>query len=162
MTSFSVVMEPGKGRLWVSEPTIPSAQGRFFAFDLQSWAHLAELDIAASGYLHALRCAETFVDGDYQTAREALMAARAADGETAPLLLMLAVLEAITGDTKKAEEILERVRQNWSENVFGKMANSWLTLKEWEDIAAIPFPSAIKPLFFFKPGFSWESRIKQP
>jgi hypothetical protein len=50
ITSWSLVMEPGKGRLWISDAEIPGCQGRFFAFNLSgSAARLPELDLATTG-----------------------------------------------------------------------------------------------------------------
>jgi hypothetical protein len=68
ITSFSMVMQPGKGRLWVADTQVPSPQNAFYAFDLNGWQRLPELDLPGNGYQHTLACAKHFLRGELSAA----------------------------------------------------------------------------------------------
>ncbi|MCJ7530533.1 MAG: hypothetical protein MUO64_05815 [Anaerolineales bacterium] len=72
---------------------------------------------------------------------------------------MQAVLNGRSGDEHKARQVLERVKSRWGETPIGKLAADWLGSTVMGDDPAIPFPSAIKPLFFFKIGDKWAERV---
>ncbi len=163
ITSWSVVMEPGKGRLWISDTELPGCQGRFTAFDLPAWRQLPDLDLAATGYRAALRCAEHFLAGDRATARAALAEALALDGASAsgnlgsaPLLLMHAVLHGLDGEEGQAAESLRQVLARWGNSPAGALAKAWL--EHGQEAPSIPFPSAIRALLHLRPGHPWEER----
>jgi hypothetical protein len=163
ITSWSLVMEPEKGRLWISDTEIPGCQGRFYAFDLAGWQRLPDQDLPPTGYQHALRCGEQFLAGDRGGARLSLDEALALDGETAPLLLMQAVLDGLEGEEAAAADHLREVQARWGGLPVGALARVWL---EGEDRLGqrplpnerIPFPSAIRPLLHFRPADTWFER----
>jgi hypothetical protein len=162
ITSWSLVMQPGEGRLWVSDNEIPGCQGVFFAFDLIHWQRLPDLDLAASGYHDALQAARLFLTGDLRKACEALDTAASLDGKTAPLLLMKAAMHGLAGEEKLASETLRQVIARWSQRPAGALAQAWLegdagTLDEQEPV--LPFPSAIRPLLHLRRGDAWEARF---
>jgi hypothetical protein len=72
---------------------------------------------------------------------------------------MQAVLNGRSGDEQKARQVLERVKSCWGETPIGKLAADWLGSTVIGDDPAIPFPSAIKPLFFLKVGNKWAERV---
>jgi hypothetical protein len=171
ISSWSLVMEPGLGRLWASDVRLPGPQGRFYAFDLPGWRRLPELDLAPSGYHAALQAAERFLEGELERARGALEEALALDGETAPLLLMRAVLDGVAGQEEKAVRGARQVATRWTRSPLGKLARVWLggspdlTPMVRESSAAltdapprVPFPSAIRPLIHLRLGDSWQAR----
>ena len=110
ITSFSMVMQPGKGCLWVADTQIPSPQNAFYAFDLNGWQRLTKLDLSGNGYKHALACANHFMRGETSAAQAELGQAARIDGESAILILMQAVLYGCTSDEQKARQVLERVK----------------------------------------------------
>jgi hypothetical protein len=126
LTSWSLLMEPGKGRVWVSDTEVPGCQGRFFAFDLPGWKRLPELDLPATGYRAALSCAEHLLRGDRTLARAALAEAQALDGATAPLLLTQALLHGLAGEQEQAAESLKEVQRRWKASPAGRLAALWL------------------------------------
>jgi hypothetical protein len=159
ITSWSLVMEPGKGRLWISDTEIPGCQGRFFAFNLAGAAgRLPELDLAATGYRAALRSAERFLAGDRTGTRAALAEAMAADGPTPPLLLMQGILHGLEGEAGEAEGVLQQVAARWGQTPADEMARAWIEGRDGEGLVPIPFPSAIQPLLHFRPAPMWEGR----
>jgi hypothetical protein len=162
ITSWSLVMQPGAGRLWISDTEIPAAQGRFFAFDLPGWRRLPDRDLAPTGYQAARRCAEHYLAGDQVAARAELTRALALDGAAAPLLLMQAVLYALAGEEKAAGEILEQGKVRWAGTPAGALARAWQVGENMETgivgDEGFPFPSAIRPLLHLRPGGSWEER----
>jgi hypothetical protein len=152
-------MEPGKGRLWISDTEIPGCQGRFFAFNLAGAAgRLPELDLAATGYRAALRSAERFLAGDRTGTRAALAEAMAADGPTPPLLLMQGILHGLEGEAGEAEGVLQQVAARWGQTPADEMARAWIEGRDGEGLVPIPFPSAIQPLLHFRPAPMWEGR----
>jgi hypothetical protein len=161
ITSFSMIMEPWKKRLWVSDTLIPGCQGRFYAFDFAGWQRLPELDLKESGYRDALACAESFIAGDAAGALASLESAIVTDGETAPLLLMRALLEGLAGNTERADLSLREVASHWEGTPHGALAKNWLGSGTEAGIAPIPFPSAIKPLLCLRPGSAWSGRVEQ-
>jgi hypothetical protein len=159
ITSWSLVMEPGKGRLWISDTEIPGCQGRFFAFNLAGSAErLPTLDLAASGYEGALRSAERFLAGDWTGALVALADAMAADGPAAPLLLMQSILHGLDGEAGQAEEALRQVMARWGQTPAGELARAWIEGWDGENLIPIPFPSAIRPLLHLRPAPTWKHR----
>jgi hypothetical protein len=167
LTSWSLLMEPGKGRVWVSDTEVPGCQGRFFAFDLPAWQRLPALDLPATGYRAALSCARHLLSGDRAAASATLAEALALDGATAPLLLVQALLHGLGEEHGKATESLEQVQSRWGTSPAGRLARLWLGQKRGtseipgiglarEDEPTIPFPSAIRPLLHLKPGPTWE------
>ena len=155
ITSWSLVMQPGAGRLWVSEPEIPGCQGRFFAFDLAAWQRLPDRDLAATGYRAALQCAGRFVAGDRAGARVALEEALSLDGPTAPLLLMQAVLQGLDGEEGAASGTVHQVLARWEGTPAGALARAWL---DGASSPPIPFPSAIRTVVRLRPGGTWAER----
>jgi len=59
----------------------------------------------------------------------------------------------------EARQVLERVKSYWGETSIGKLAADWLGSTVMGDDPAIPFPSAIKLLFFLKVGNKWAERV---
>ena len=159
ITSFSMIMKAREKRVWVSDIQVPGCQGNFYAFDFAGQRRLPELDIPATGYHHALKCAELFQSGDYVKSRLFLDQAIAVDGETLPLLLMRAALEAMGGNEEAARGTLAGVVARWGETIPGKLAECWLNPGRKDEVAAVPFPSAIKPLLWFKAGEQWSERV---
>ncbi|HSR30834.1 MAG TPA: C45 family peptidase [Anaerolineae bacterium] len=168
ITSWSLVMEPGEGRIWISDTAIPAPQGRFFAFDLPSWQRLPDRDLVPTGYRAALRCAELFLGGDRRGAQAALEEAVSLDGPAAPLMLMQAVLHGLEGDGAAATETLEQVAIRWEGTDAGALARAWLAQDRpseaseasegTESPPPIPFPSAIRALVHLHPAGSWAER----
>jgi len=162
ITSWSLVMQPGLGRLWVSDTVIPGCQGTFFAFDLAGWQRLPGLDLAASGYHDALQAARLFLAGDLRGARQALDAAESLDGKTAPLLLMKAAMHGVAEEEELASETLRQVIGRYSQSPAGALARAWLEGNAGtQDVQepALPFPSAIRPLLYLQRGDAWEARV---
>jgi hypothetical protein len=163
ITSWSLVMEPGKGRLWISDTEIPGCQGYFYAFDLEGWQRLPDKDLPPTGYRSALRCGEQFLAGDRRAALLGLEEALALDGETAPLLLMQAVLDGLEGEETPAADRLREVQARWDGSPVGALAQAWLGgesghgQRPLPDVK-IPFPSAIRPLLHFRPAGTWQER----
>jgi hypothetical protein len=155
ITSWSLVMQPGAGHLWISEPEIPGCQGRFFAFDLAAWQRLPDRELAPTGYRAALHCAERFVAGDRAGARSALEEALSLDGPTAPLLLMQAVLQGLDGEEEAATGTVQQVLGRWEGTPAGALARAWLA---GASSSPIPFPSAIRTLLRLRPGETWTER----
>lgn len=157
LTSWSLVMDPGKGRFWVSEPQVPGCQGRFYAFDLPSWRRLPGQDLPATGYHAALRTAQRFLAGDMPGAGSELAEALSADGPSAPLLLMQGVLQGLAGNDEMAASTLQQVQARWSETQAGRLAQAWL--ENWDaGRLSIPFPSAIQPVIELRPAQDWPGR----
>jgi hypothetical protein len=165
ITSWSLVMEPEKGRLWISDTEIPGCQGRFYAFDLAGWQRLPDQDLPPTGYRDALRCGEQFLAGDRGAARLSLDEALALDGQTAPLLLMQAVLDGLGGEEASAADRLREVQARWGGSPVGALARAWLEgaggpgPRPLPNVR-IPFPSAIRPLLYFRAADSWLERAE--
>ena len=158
-TSWSLLMEPASGRLWVSDTVTPAPQGRFYAFDLPAWQRLPEHDLAPTGYQAAERCARCFLSGDQSGARAALEEAASLDGPSALLLLMRAVLHGLAGEQEQAAEALQEVAARWTVTPAGALARAWLEGDPGSfSGASIPFPSAIRPLVHFRATPSWAER----
>ena len=157
MASWSLVMQPGQGRFWVSDTQLPGCQGRFYAFDLHNWTRLGDLDLPASGFHAALGAAQRFLAGDLPGADSALAEALSADGPSAPLLLMRAVLKGLAGDEEQAAGTLEQVQTHWAETPAGALARAWMK-KRPADLPWLPFPSAIQPLVELCPAEDWPGR----
>ncbi len=157
MTSWSLVMQPGQGRFWVSDTHLPGCQGRFYAFDLRTWTRLTDLDLPASGFSAALGAAQRFVEGDLPGAASALAGALSADGPSAPLLLMEAVLKGLAGDEEPAAGILRQVQARWAETPAAALAQAWLENRAG-GVLWLPFPSAIEPLVELRPAEDWSGR----
>jgi Acyl-coenzyme A:6-aminopenicillanic acid acyl-transferase len=157
MTSWSLVMQPGNGRFWVSDTQLPGCQGRFYAFDLGNWARLPDLDLRATGFHAALGAAQRFLVGDLAGAQSALAEALSADGPSAPLLLMQAVLKGLTGDEEFIAGALEQVQARWAGTPAAALARAWLE-NQAGDAPWLPFPSAIQPLLELRPAQGWPDR----
>lgn len=159
ITSFSLVMEPGQGRLWISDTELPGCQGHYHGFRLADGGGRApELDMAPTGYAAALGAARCFARGDREGSRAALDKAVVRDGPSAPLLLMAAVLRAREGDAAGARVPLLDVVQRYAGTPAARLAGAWLGPDEDGDLPSIPFPSAIRPVVMLRPGASWEER----
>jgi hypothetical protein len=156
ITSFSMIMEPEKKRIWVSDTIIPACQGSFYAFDFAGWKRLPELDLPPTGYSDALRCAELYAAGDTASARSFLDSALARDGASAPLLLMSAVLDGLKGGA--AEKALREVVTRWGDSAAGRLAERWISGGAGGEPTPIAFPSAIKPVVWLKDGPGWSER----
>ncbi|HPO14179.1 MAG TPA: C45 family autoproteolytic acyltransferase/hydrolase [Candidatus Hydrogenedentes bacterium] len=148
-TNFTFIMQAGKGLIWASDGKFPAPQGDFLAFDLKARARRPELDIKAAGYRDALGSARAFLENDLPSAEKALNAAIEKDGETAPLLMMRAVLAMRNSDAASAEKVIASISDRWPETVFARMAGAW-SEKKHAEMPAIPFPSAIAPLLYFE------------
>jgi hypothetical protein len=158
-TSWSLLMEPASGRLWISDTDVPAPQGRFYAFDLPAWQRLPEHDLAPTGYQAAQRCALRFLSGDHPAARAALQEAISLDGSSAPLLLMRAVLHGLAGEQEQAAMALDEVAARWPGTPAGALARVWLDGDPGSlSGPAIPFPSAIRPLIRLQPAATWAER----
>jgi hypothetical protein len=157
-TSWSLVMEPGTGCLWVSDTQLPGAQGRFFAFDLPGWQRRLDLDMEGTGYQSALRCARRFLERDWPGAWAALDESLDVDGHTAPLLMMQAVLQGVAREGGGAAETLRQVIDRWGRTAVGAVAQAWLDEAGELALAPVPFPSAIQPLIHLRPADGWEQR----
>jgi hypothetical protein len=158
ITSWSLVMQPGTGHLWISDTEMPTPQGRFFAFDLPGWQRLPDQDLLPNGYQASLRCAQQFLDGDWPRARAAMAEAHAKDGTTAPLLLMQAVLHGLAGDEEAAQEVLEQVKARYDGTPAGALACAWQDAEDAGPMPPIPFPSAIRALVHLLPAGTWAER----
>ncbi len=110
ITSFSMVMETDRKLLWVSDNEIPACQGTFYAFDFAARTRLPALDIPGTGFSDALQAARSFISGDTDSARASLKKAFEHDGETAPLLLMRALVEGVSLNEEYATE---RALRRW-------------------------------------------------
>ena len=162
-TSWSLVMKPAAGRLWVSNTTTPAPQGRFYAFDLPAWQRLPKHDLAPTGYQAAQRCVLHFLSGDRSEAHAALEEAVSLDGPTAPLWLMRAVLQVLAGERKESAETLQELAVRWPATPAGALARAWLdgepaSVQDPMSSRPIPFPSAIRPLIHFRPAATWAER----
>jgi hypothetical protein len=167
MTSWSLVMQPGHGRFWVSDTQLPGCQGHFYAFDLRGWIRLPDFDLAASGFHAALCAAQRFRTGDLPGAESALAEALSADGPSAPLLLMQAVLKGLAGDEEPAAGTLRLVEARWAGTPAAALARAWLENREASrpqgadragGVPSLPFPSAIEPLVELRPADDWLGR----
>ena len=98
ITSWSLVMEPEVGRLWVSDTQLPGCQGQFLAFGLLARQRLPDLDLASTGYQPAAECARWLAAGNRQEAKASLAQAIALDGPTAPHMLVKAILHGLAGE----------------------------------------------------------------
>jgi hypothetical protein len=159
-TGFSLVMQPGQGLIWCSDGKLPAPQARFFGFDQRGWQRRRDLDLGPTGFRAALACAEAYLHGDVDGAWRALAEALAADGETAPLLLMRAALRRAGGGGSEDEEAaradLRRVVERWGDTAAGAVARAWAVgVGEVAPAASspvpmsLPFPSAIAPRLTF-------------
>ncbi|MCL7454517.1 MAG: C45 family peptidase [Anaerolineae bacterium] len=157
ITSWSLVMQPGHGRFWVSDTRLPGCQGRFYAFDLHNWAHRPDLDLPASGFHSALAAAQRFRAGDLPGAGSALAEALSVDGPSAPLLLMQALLKGLVGDEEAAAGILEEVQARWAETPAAALARAWSATRA-AGVSSLPFPSAIQPLVELRAAEDWPGR----
>jgi len=157
VTSWSLVMQPGHGRFWVSDTQLPGCQGRFYAFDLRNWIRLPDLDLPASGFHAALGAAQRFLAGDLADADSALAEALSVDGPSAPLFLMQAVLKGLAGDEEPAAGILEQVQARWAETPAAALAQAWLE-NQAGSVPWLPFPSAIEPSVELRPAEDWPGR----
>jgi hypothetical protein len=158
ITSFSLVMEPGTGRLWVSDTALPGCQGRFYAFSLIDGRRQPGLDMAPTGYHAALRAATCLAQGDRAGARAALQEAAARDGASAPLSLMTAVVEGLEGHETQARGQLREVATRFAGTPAERLAAAWLHPGGNTDAPSIPFPSAIHPILNLQPGANWKER----
>jgi hypothetical protein len=158
ITSFSLVMEPGKGRLWVSDTDLPACQGSLYAFSLTGAGRLPELDMAPTGYRAALRAARCFAQRDRVGIRAALEEAAARDGPSAPLLLMTAVLEGLEGHEARTTAHLQEVVARFAGTPAALLATAWLGVGGDADAPSVPFPSAIRPAITLQPGATWQER----
>ena len=168
-TSFSLVMQPGQGLIWGSDGEPPASQGHFLAFDQHNWQRRRDLDVPATGFQPALACAKAYLAGETDTAWTALMDALAADGETAPLVMMRSVLLQARGDELHAQADVRRVIKRWGETDIGAMARSWaagansqgtdVPTTSFEELRTLPFPSAIAPWVAL--GHKGEARARQ-
>ncbi len=158
VTSFSMIMEPGKKRLWVSDAVIPGCHGRFFAFDLGLMKRLPDLDLGPSGFQEALRCADCFLKNDREPSRVWLDRAIGIVGETAPLLLMRALLGGLSGDETGARHDAERVAATWKDSPHARLAASWMGSALPDAKIAIPFPGATNPYLLLVHGADWKGR----
>ena len=142
VTTFSLIMAPGKGLIWGSDGSYPAPLGMFVAYDVHSLARRPTEDLPATGYAASRRCAQAYLAGNLAVARSELTAAIAVDGETLPLCVMRAVLLHADGATKQARAELVGVTQRWPSTPAAKVVAGWLA---GTSKAAIPFPSAIDP-----------------
>lgn len=157
-TSFSVVMQPGLGLIWGSDGKLPAPQGRFFAFDQRNWQRLPDLDFSATGFRPARAAAGAYLRGEAEEAWVALEEALAADGETAPLLLMRSLLWLARGDEGQAWADAERVVERWGQTDAGAVARAWTTGQD-VDAPPIPFPSAIAAWLHFYAAADTDERV---
>jgi hypothetical protein len=159
-TGFSLLMQPGLGLVWGSDGRLPAPHGRFFAFDQRAWERRPDLDFSPSGFRSAMACAEAHLCGDPDAAWTALEEALAADGETAPLLLMRSVLLSSRADGERsARADLETVIERWGKTAIGALARAWADDRgEW--LPPIPFPSAIAPRLSFEAAADPADRVR--
>jgi hypothetical protein len=158
VTSFSMIMEPGKKRLWVSDGVIPGCHGSFYAFDLGLMKRLPALDIGPSGFHEALRCADFFLKNDRKSSRAWLDKAIGIAGETAPLMLMRALIKGLSGDETGARRDAEHVALAWKNSQHARLAASWMGDEAPDEKIAIPFPGATNPYLLLVPRASWNER----
>jgi hypothetical protein len=169
-TGFSLVMQPGQGLIWGSDGKLPAPQGYFLAFDQHNWQRRRDLDVPATGFRPALACAKAYLAGETDEAWTALMDALAADGETAPLVMMRSVLLRAHGDESHAQADIERVIERWGETDIGAVAQTWAADANSQDsdvpavpcdeLRTLPFPSAIAPWVAL--GHKREACTRQP
>ncbi|MBK9715550.1 MAG: hypothetical protein IPO81_30335 [Kouleothrix sp.] len=131
LTSFSLVMQPQRGRIWVGDLRIPAPLGRYIGFDLAAEAPLSEAPIPTTGFHQAMEGYEHFVAGRCEDAIAALGRALALDGPSAPLRLMLAEVHRAQRRPAAAREQERLAREAGA--------------REGE---RVPFPSAIRPLTY--------------
>jgi hypothetical protein len=162
-TGFSLIMQPALGLVWGSDGRLPAPHGRFFAFDQRSWKRRPDLDLSPSGFRAAMACAEAHLRGEGDSAWAALEEAMAADGETAPLLLMRAVLLAASGPSgdgqRSARVDLERILERWGNTPIGALARAWAEGRDAQ-LPPIPFPSAIAPRLSFVAAADASARVR--
>jgi len=159
ITSWSLVMQPGDGRIWVSDTVVPGCQGRFYAFSLANRERLPELDIPPSGYQAGVLAAQRFLAGDREGAEAALRAAESNDGPSAPLCLLGSVLLGVAGRENEAIERAAAGQESWPGTPAGRLARAWLGGDASDGTEPIPFPSAIRPLLYLKSGATWPDRV---
>lgn len=158
-TGFSLIMQPGLSLIWGSDGKLPAPQGRFFAFEQNRWRRRQDLDFAASGFRAALACAEAYAHGAMAEASTLLDQALAADGETAPLLLMRAALRLARSDDAGASADMQRVYERWPQSDAAQVAYAWarqLTL----DVQPVRFPGATAPRLGFHAVADVERRVQ--
>jgi hypothetical protein len=134
VTSFSLVMQPRTGRIWVGDPRIPAPQGRYLGFDLNTEALVSEPPIPPTGYQHAEQSQEHFSAGRYSEALQSLEKAILLDGDSVPIRLMLAQVQRAMGQEDAAPNDLDQA------HALDAPHNR-----------RVPFPSAIKPLTYLTP-----------
>jgi len=161
VTSFSMIMDPARGILWASETTLPGCQGAFHAVELAGRTRLPERYIAPSGYHHALRCADCFLKKNEGRALDELERAIRIDGETAPLLLMRALLSGLSGDETGVEGDCNKIIARCGVGPYGKIAAGWISKSESNEAISVPFPSAINPYLLLKTGTRWNERVQE-
>jgi hypothetical protein len=149
MTGFSLVMQPGLGFIWSSDGKLPAPHGHFFAFDQRSWRRRPDLDFSATGFRPGHSCAWAYKLGEMDEAWLALEEALAADGETAPLLLMRSLLWHARGDDAQAQADAERVVERWGDTDVSAVAQAWVASQD-ADVPAIPFPGATSAVLHFR------------
>jgi hypothetical protein len=90
----------------------------------------------------------------------------ALDGTTAPLLLMQAVLNGLSGLDERVNQDLHQVQARWGATPAGRLAKSWQgerhrpTSRAVHDSEVLPFPSAIRPVLCLRPAESWDERAQ--
>lgn len=158
ITSWSLIMDPGAGRFWASDTRLPAAQGQFLAFDLRERSRLDSLDIPGTGYHAATQSAIRFLNGDHAGCLVALDQALGIDGASAPLLLVRALINGLEGDESQAVAGLDEVESKWPSTPASALAVAWKAGSQSAPVAAIPFPSAIRPLLHLVPAGQWKAR----
>lgn len=133
ITSFSLVMQPSAGRMWLADTRVPAPQGRYVGFDLRGMAQLPGPTIPPSGMAAAMRGYRHYASGWHAEALAALEQALALDGESVPLRLMLARVYRALRQPDRAAEQLALAR------AAGVRPGQRL-----------PFPSAIDPLIYLE------------
>ena len=131
VTSFSLVMQPKAQRLWVGDPRIPAPLGRYVGFDLRTESPVAESPLPPTGFHQAVQGYEHWVSGRWTEALLALEEALSLDGESVPLLLMMAQAQRALEQPDVASALMERAR------AAGATPGT-----------RVPFPSAVKPLTY--------------
>jgi hypothetical protein len=149
MTGFSLMMQPGLGFIWSSDGKLPAPHGHFFAFDQRNWQRRPDLDFSATGFRPAHSCAWAYRLGEVEEAWSALEEALAADGETAPLLLMRSLLWHARGDDVQAQADAEHIVERWGDTDVGAVARAWVASKD-ADVPAIPFPGTTSAVLHFR------------
>ncbi len=158
ITSWSLIMDPGAGRLWASDTQLPACQGRFFAFDLHQRCRLEDHDLPATGYQAATLSASRFLAGDREGCLIALEEALRMDGASAPLQLMRALLFGLDGSESQAAFVLAEIESRWPGTPAAALAAAWIAGSPSSAVDRIPFPSAIRPLLHFGPASRWQDR----